>query len=208
LDQAGTSWKEYLYTKAYDICSYVRRCLDHDVSKVVDNRQILADAAAGQLPNVSFVLPGAKGNDNSQHNGKSMAVGDDWIGQVVGALQQGPEWLSTVVFITYDDCGCFYDHTPPPAGLGIRLPMVIVSPYARPGFTDSTATPYAGMLTFVEHLFGLAPLSSTDANAYDYANSFDFSQTPLAPVRMVREHVSPEEQRALDAQPTTEFDPT
>ena len=49
----------------------------------------------------------------------------------------GPEWNSTAIFITYDDCGCFYDEVSPPAGLGIRVPMVIVSPYARPGFTDS-----------------------------------------------------------------------
>src|SRR5439155_1658622 len=90
--------------------------------------QVIDDATNGTLPTVSIVTPT---NSKSQHNFYSMKMGDNWIGQVVQAIENGPQWSSTAIFITYDDCGCFYDHVAPPAGLGIRVPMVIVSPYAK-----------------------------------------------------------------------------
>jgi phospholipase C len=102
----------------------------------------------------------------------------------------GPDWSSTAIYITWDDCGCFYDHFPPPAGNGIRVPMVIVSPYARPGYTDSNVASFASIQAFVEHIFGLAPMSTQDAIAYDYMDSFDFRQQPLSPIAL-RQHPLP-----------------
>src|SRR4051794_9783709 len=89
------------------------------------------------------------------------------------------------IFITYDDCGCFYDHVRPPKGLGIRNPMVIVSPWAKHRGTDSNVAvqPYS-MLAFTVHTFGLKRLTPFVTRAYDYADSFDFSQQPLGGVRM------------------------
>jgi phospholipase C len=96
---------------------------------------VVDDGAAGKLSNFSIVVPTGA---NSQHNKDSMTVGDNWIGSIVAAIQSGPDWPSTTIFITYDDCGCFYDHVPPPQpDWGIRVPMVIVSPYAERGGTDS-----------------------------------------------------------------------
>jgi phospholipase C len=118
-----------------------------------------------------------------------MTVGDNWIGQMVSALMNGPQWGSTAIFITYDDCGCFYDHVPPPPGLGIRVPMVIVSPFAKAGFTDSGVASFSSMLAYVEHTFGLAPLTSRDAGAYDYAQSFDYTQAPVSPVPLGQQPV-------------------
>jgi phospholipase C len=120
-----------------------------------------------------------------------MAAGDNWIGHVVSAIEHGPDWQSTAVFITYDDCGCFYDHVAPPPGLGIRTPMVIVSPWARAGTVDSTQASIASMLAFTEHNFGLPALNENDGTAYDYENSFNFSQAPLAPVPMTHSPLSP-----------------
>ena len=111
-----------------------------------------------------------------------MAQGDNWIGDVVSAIAGGPNWSSTAIFITYDDCGCFYDHVPPPvSGWGIRLPMVIVSPYAKAGYTDHSNASLVSMTAYAEHTFGLAPMTTADTNAYWYQNSFDYSQTPLPP---------------------------
>ena len=111
-----------------------------------------------------------------------MALGDNWIGSVVSAIENGPDWNSTAIFITYDDCGCFYDHVAPPVnGWGIREPMVIVSPYAKPGYTDTTHTTFSGILAYTEHIFGLSPLGENDAQAYDFHNAFNYSQAPLAP---------------------------
>jgi len=124
-----------------------------------------------------------------------MITGDNWLADQVNAVMDGPDWSLTAIFLVYDDCGCFYDHVPPPAGLGIRVPMVIISPYAKPGFTDSRVATYASVLAFVEHDFGLAPLAVDDQLAYDYAGSFDFTQRPLPPMHLQKHPVPPWIQR-------------
>jgi phospholipase C len=114
-----------------------------------------------------------------------MVRGDNYIGNLVSAVERSPAYASTAIFITYDDCGCFYDHVTPPAGLGLRDPMVIISPWVKSGYTDSTVAvqPYS-MLAFVQHTFGLKPLTMKVNRAYDYAHAFDFQQHPIAPVSM------------------------
>ena len=104
--------------------------------------------AAGRLPAFSVLTPGD--DTDSEHNGFSMATGDNWLGHQVTAVMNGADWGSTAIFIVWDDCGCFYDQAPPgtnPDGTpqGPRVPLVIVSPYARAGFTDSTVAsqPYS-----------------------------------------------------------------
>jgi hypothetical protein len=86
--------------------------------------------------------------------------------------------------------------------------MVIVSPYAIPGHTDSTQASYASMISFVEHNFGLPSLWITDKNAYDYSGSFNYAQKPLAPIQL-REHPVPAwEQRWIAAHPSDPNDGT
>jgi len=216
MDAAGVSWTLYTSPRTspvrawtWAICPVFADCIYTDqANDLADPTQVITDGKNGTLPNVSVVLPEGPTGGTSQHNGSSMASGDNWIGQVVSAIQSGPDWASTAVFITYDDCGCFYDHVPPPSGLGIRNPVVIVSPYAKPAFTDSTVATTSSMLAFVEHTFGVSPLSSADANAYDYANAFDFSQTPLTGVHLTQTPISPAEQAYLAAHPADPDDPT
>ena len=137
-----------------------------------------------------------------------MLQGDNWIAEEVQASMAGPEWGSTALFVTYDDCGCFYDHVPPPAGLGIRIPMVIISPFAKPAFTDSNVASFTSLLAFVEHTFGLAPLTSQDAEAYDYADSFDYTQRPLPPIHLVAHPLPAWEREWLRAHPPDPEDST
>jgi phospholipase C len=217
LDGAGLEWRLYAGggpTKKgtwqagyfWQVCSMFAECqLGPQRENWADMKQVLSDAAAGSLPAVSLVTPTLM---VSQHNRTSMLKGDNWIGRVVSSLETGPEWSSTAIFITYDDCGCFYDHVPPHGSLGIRVPMVIVSPYARPGFTDSHVASFDSMLAYIEHLFGLAPLASGDAAAYDYRDAFDYARTPLPPVSMVMSHVPQAEMRFLGSHPPDENDPT
>ena len=195
LTAAGLSWRLYTSSggsspiRAYtwSICPVFAGCLyTAQSTNMVPPTQIVSDATAGTLPSFSVLLPEGATGSTSQHNGTSMLAGDNWIGQVVSSIMNGPDWASTAVFITYDDCGCFYDHVAPPAGLGIRNPVVIVSPYARPAYTDSTVATTASLLAFTEHTFGLSPLGAADGSAYDYSNAFDFTQTPLAPVRLTQ----------------------
>ena len=204
LDAVGLSWKIYGGVGGpgdgwgWTICPTFYECLGSSQrNNLVDASSVVTDAAAGNLPNFSIVTPT---ESKSQHNTVSMAVGDNWIGQVVSAVENGPNWSSTAIFITYDDCGCFYDHVPPPqAGWGIRVPMVIVSPYVKAGSTDSTPATYSSMLAYTEHVFDLAPLGSADQNAYDYSDSFDYSQTPLAAATMVHTYVSAAERAYIAA---------
>src|SRR6266516_1100186 len=207
LDAAGLSWK--LYAKAtniWGICPTFFECWGSSQrQKMVSVGSILTDAA-GTLPAFSIVLPTGPTGKTSQHIGSSMKLGDNWIGQMVSAIEHGPNWSSTAIFLAYDDCGCFYDHIAPPAGLGIRVPMVIASPFAKPGFTDSGTASFASLLAFTEHLFGLAPLTTTDASAYDYANSFNFTQAPLGPVPMTQTPLSTASQHWLATHPTSDND--
>lgn len=202
LDEAGLPWRIYTPTRTdaalskypmrgwasaaygWAVCPTFAECaFGGQAGNVRPSSQVLADAADGRLPSLSLVQPPPQ---LSQHNDFSMRRGDNWIGRVVKAIQSGPSWASTAIFITYDDCGCFYDHVPPPPRLGVRVPMVIVSPYARRGRTDSNVASFASMLSFTERVFGLRSLGAADEGAYDYFGSFDFGSPPvLARTRLV-----------------------
>lgn len=181
LTSAGLSWRIYASPAGqsgygWAICPSFADCLDSSqVNQDVPNTQFATDAAAGKLPAFSILTPTAA---NSEHNTRSMTVGDNWVGAQVAAVMKGSDWASSAVFLVWDDCGCFYDHIPPPAGEGIRVPVVIVSPYALSAADDPTPATLDSLLAFTEHVFGLHPLNSTDAGAYDYANSFVVALSP------------------------------
>ena len=214
LDSSGRTWKLYaptLVDKAQGygraICPTFYECLGSSQAKnFVRWNTFIPDAEAGKLPNFSIVVPTEV---NSQHNWDSLMVGDNWIASLVNAVMSNPtEWQSTAIFITYDDCGCFYDHVVPPKGMGIRLPMVIVSPYAKPHFVDSNDASFASILAFTEHLYGLKALNKVDGNAYDYFNSFDFSQRPLPPIPLPQHRVPPSSIRHMKLHPPDPNDAT
>jgi phospholipase C len=170
--------------------------------------QVLKDAKEGKLPNFAILTPSAGKNgtvtgSTSQHNGTSMLIGDNWINQEVSAIQKGPDGASTTIFIYYDDCGCFYDHVSPPAGMGPRLPLVIVSPYAKKGFTDHHLATNSSILAYAENVLGVAPVSEQDAGAYDFEEAFDYSQTPTPPFALHRA-VVPRTSRHLPEPPPDE----
>lgn len=194
MDAAGVSWRIYGSSdptlkhdrNAYrwSVCPAFAECLySSQKNNMMETDQILTDVANGTLPNFSFIVPSGPEGQTAQHNSNSMIIGDNWIGKVVSAIQNGPDWASTTIFITYDDCGCFYDHVPPPPGLGIRLPLVIVSPYARAAFTDHGVATDSSILGYAEHVLGFAPLQTTsrDGTAYAFRKSFNYNQVPTRP---------------------------
>ena len=182
--------------------------------------------AAHTLPAVSFLIPGA---EVSTHQPSSVSAGDNWVGQMVNAVMNGPSWSSTAIFITFDDCGCFYDdvnslqYSP---DWGPRVPMLIVSPYAKPGYTDTTPATSASMLAFIERNFALDPLhpcateDSWDPNCtddvqdyngqptYDYSDAFDFGQAPNRRVPLITTGMPPREKAWLAAHPNAGNAPT
>jgi phospholipase C len=218
LDAAGLTWKLYGASKSqngyiWSICPTFAECLDTgQAANLVPDAQFTADASAGTLPSFSVVTPGGPDYTSSCHNGFSITACDNWVGQLVSAVQHSPDWSSTAVFITWDDCGCFYDQVRPgtdPDGStrGPRVPLIIVSPYARPGYTDTTATTFAGILAYTEHTFGLQSLGPNDAAAYAFGGAFNYAQAPRKPVRLVRRPL-PASAKHIKLTPALENDPT
>ncbi len=121
LDDEGQSWRIYAGGRkvtgsgyVWASCPTLADCIyGPQVNDLVPSTQVLADAVAGALPAFGIVQPSQW---SSQHNGYSMAAGDNWVASVVSAIEGGPQWPTTAIFITEDDCGCFYDHVPPPPG--------------------------------------------------------------------------------------------
>jgi phospholipase C len=199
LDAAGLPWKIYGATtgeQAYgewDICPTFAGCLDTSQdANLVDDSQFASDAASGNLPAFSVVTPGGTEFVDSCHNAESITACDNWVGQLMGDVESSPDWPTTAVFITWDDFGGFYDQVYPgtnasPDGTqeGPRVPMIIVSPFAKPGFTDTTPATFASILAYTEHTFGLSPLGPNDAYAYDFSNAFDYTQVPVKQITMV-----------------------
>ena len=193
---AGRSWVSYAATAGHQgyvwsVCAPLASCLyTGESSNVRPDSQVIKDAQDGTLPDFSIITPGGQDVAKSWHNGFSTTAGDNWLGQIASAIMNGPEWHSTVLFVTWDDCGCFYDQVAPPHAPngrqeGPRLPLLIISPFARHAYTDTVPTSYAGVLAYVERTFGVAPLNINDARAYPFSKAFDYSQAPLAPVHMV-----------------------
>ena len=113
-----------------------------------------AAAADGDLPNVSWVTPDWA---DSNHPGSHVAVGQAWVTKLVNAVMQGPDWNRTAIFLAWDDWGGFYDHVEPPVvdaqGYGLRVPALVISPYAKRGYVDHQILSFDAYLKFIEDDF-------------------------------------------------------
>lgn len=190
LSTAGISWKYYAPVKgqpgyvwsAYDAIKHIRETSQW-TQHVVPLGQFAIDAKAGNLPAVSWLIPTG---GVSEHPPFSACLGENWTVEKVNAVMEGPNWDSSAIFITWDDFGGFYDHVPPPVadqfGFGPRVPLLIVSPFAKPGFISHTTYEFSSFLKFAELRFGLPPLQVRDTIAKSTTDSFDFSQKPLPPL--------------------------
>jgi phospholipase C len=120
----------------------------------------------------------------SEHPTASTCVGENWTVDLLNQLGASPLWDSSVVFITWDDFGGFYDHVAPPQldgyGLGPRVPLLVVSPYARAGHVDHVQGEFASVLRFIEDVHGLPRLTDRDGNTTNLFQDFDFKQAPRA----------------------------
>ncbi len=163
----------------------------------LNQTQYFVDAAAGTLPQVTWLLPEYA---DAEHPTSSIAKGQAYVTGLVNAAMSGPDWDSTAIFITYDDIGGFYDHEPPPfafdtLGLGIRVPAMIISPYAKKGYIDHQICSTDCYLKFIEDVFLNGERMSQagrpdprpdyrDAQpGYgDLANDFNFDKPPRGPL--------------------------
>ena len=190
LTRAGIPWGYYAATQhqngyiwsAYTAVRHIRNdpavWQEHifPVDSVVDH------AKDGLLPPVTWVTPRF---ELSEHPEYSFCNGENWTTRVVNAIMTGPDWESTAIFITWDDYGGFYDHVPPPQvddfGFGIRVPLLVISPYAKQGFVTSELGEFSSVLRFMEDNWGLGQLTHRDADATPLLSAFDFTQEPRPP---------------------------
>ena len=189
LDAKHYSWRYYAppsgtggyIWSTFDAIKHIR--YGPDWKFVVPTEQFMTDAANGTLPTVSWIVTPAQ---YSEHPPASVCVGENWTVQMLNALMQGPDWSSTAVFLTWDDFGGFYDHVPPQQidnyGLGFRVPLLVISPYAKKDFIDHTQFEFSSMLRFAEDELSLPTLTSRDKGANDMFDAFDFNQSPRPPL--------------------------
>jgi phospholipase C len=147
-----------------------------------DEEAFRDDCANGALPAVSFVKPSARFDE---HAGiATVAASEQHAAELIETVMASPAWDRAAIIVTYDDFGGWYDHVPPPPGdqwgPGGRVPALIISPYAKRGFIDSTFYDTTSILKFIEWRFGLASLTDRDKNANNLLNAFDFGSTPAS----------------------------
>ena len=152
-------------------------------SRLTNATQFVTDAQNGTLPQVSWVIPN---NVLSEHPPANIGTGMNYVTGLVNAVMNSPVWNSTAIFIAWDDWGGFYDHVDPPKvdqyGLGIRVPGLIISPYARQGYVDHKTYSFESWLRIIEERFGVTPMTRRDNTANDMIDAFDFTEEPRPPV--------------------------
>jgi phospholipase C len=203
LQAAGVSWK--FYVQNYDPTITFRnrqpasdkaaqlvwapllnfaRFLDDPAlnSRIVDLNQYYTDLADGTLPAVAFMVPSGA----SEHPPGDVALGQVFATSMITSLMRTSAWNSSMFMVTWDDWGGWYDHVPPPQvdanGYGFRVPAIIVSPYSKQGWVDSTTYDFTSVLRFIEDNWNLEPLTGRDATANSLASALDFAQQARSPI--------------------------
>jgi len=189
LTAAGVSWKSYapanLAYNAYNAINHIFNNSQVWNATWAPDTQFLTDVKNGTLPEVSWLVT-LGGNE---HPPVSTCTGQNWSVQQINAIMQSTKYWTTeptAIVMTWDDFGGFYDHVPPPKedmyGLGPRVPLLIISPYAIPGHVSHTRYEASSVLKFIEERFGVPSLGGRDLIANDISDSFNFSQPPNPPL--------------------------
>jgi phospholipase C len=143
-------------------------------------KRVLSDIASGQLAPVTWVIPDGRSSD---HAAQTDGTGPSWVAAVVNAIGNSPFWSNTAIFITWDDWGGWYDHVPPTIvnsyEYGFRVPLIVVSPYAKRAYVSHVTHDFGSILKFIEQTFGLPSLGNADAPADNLQDCFDFHQAAL-----------------------------
>jgi phospholipase C len=189
LDKSGLTWRSYTSAvdspdgggfNAYSAVSHIYYGQDFTNDVISPQSQFLTDVGNGFLANVTWITPT---NSESDHPGQKAKGGPAWVASIVNAVGQSKFWDSTVIFVIWDDWGGFYDPVTPPQvdydGLGFRVPLIAISPYAKQGYVSHTQYESSSVLRYIEDNFGLAPMEASDTRAADPASDFfNYGQKP------------------------------
>jgi phospholipase C len=152
--------------------------------------EVLKDARRADLANITWIAPSAQNSDHpfpKENLPRDISVqgqyGPEWVASVVNAIGRSPMWGSTVIFLLWDDWGGWYDHVAPPQldrmGLGPRVPFIVISPWAKRHYVSHVQYEFGSLIKFVETVFGLDSLHTTDQRAGTLRDCFDFSLSPV-----------------------------
>jgi phospholipase C len=189
LDSAGISWAYYTSSledgsgnlwNAYQAIKHIRYGPDWNDDVISPQTRFFQDVKSGMLPAVSWVMPTCP---NSDHADCGATHGPHWVASLVNAIGRSKYWQSTAIFIMWDEYGGWYDHVAPPFadydGLGSRVPLMVVSAYAKKSYVSHVQYEHGSILKFVEDQFGLPRLAAADTRANSPAGDcFDFSRPP------------------------------
>ena len=215
LEEQGVSWKFYVQNydplityRTLDTISGNRasqviwvpllnmdRFLDDPklASHIVDLNQYFVDLENGTLPEVAYIAPSGA----SEHPPGSIRSGQKFVKSLLQALMRSSSWNSSAFLLLYDDWGGWYDHVKPPQvdenGYGMRVPALLISPYARQGHINSTVLDFTSVMKFIEENWNIEPLAERDAKAKSFMSAFDFSMSPREPVFIPFERVVKEQ---------------
>mgnify|MGYP006271483173 FL=1 len=191
LNRAGILWAHYSASETqrgyiWSAFSALRRYREDPTAwarymRPVD--RVIQDIHDGYLPAVSWITPRF---ELSEHPEYSFCAGENWSTEVIDAIMKSPYWKDTAIFLTWDDYGGFYDHVPPPQvdgfGFGFRVPLIVISPYARQGVVTHELGEFSSVLRFMEDNYRLDRyLTDRDRNATPLLSAFDFTQEPRKP---------------------------
>ncbi|MFZ0279472.1 MAG: alkaline phosphatase family protein [Candidatus Sulfotelmatobacter sp.] len=151
---------------------------------------VLTDIANGNLQTISWVIPSGPESDHALENDAS---GPSYVASIVNAIGNSPYWSNTAIFLAWDDWGGWYDHVAPTVlggpncaqwgcgyVYGFRVPMIVISPYAKPGYISHVTHDFGSILKFIETNFSLPSLGYADTPADNLSDCFNYTQTPTA----------------------------
>lgn len=197
LDAAHVSWRYYVQPlsafsgQIWNPFEAIKRVRYSSAWKnvVTPDMKALSAPSRGDLPSVTWIIPDLKWAD---YPVITKDWGPSWVGDLVNGIGKSQYWNSTAVVVLWDDWGGWYDNVSPPqedyVGLAIRVPCIIISPYARKGYVSHTQYEYGSILKFIEETFNLPSLHATDDRANSIIDSLDFTQAPRSFVPIATKH--------------------
>ncbi|HVB60043.1 MAG TPA: alkaline phosphatase family protein [Ktedonobacteraceae bacterium] len=193
LNASNITWRFYSTSSMWNAPLLVKN-LSKSPYDIRNSNQFVSDVKAGKMATVSWIIPPV--GEISQHPPDSLQPGNNFITQQVNAVMSSNYWNSTAIFLTWDEFGGFYDHVKPPQidgdGLGFRVPLLVISPYAKAGYISHVQGEFSSFDKFIEKDFNLPSLGQRDAlkQTSDLMDYFNFSQRPAPPLILKLENAS------------------
>lgn len=182
LSNYGISWGIYVGDRAngtFDYSSYLSGWENH-LDHLHSWEDFISQTNSGGLPSVTYLFTQDFG-DYDQHPPNNVERGEIWLAYIVNEIEKSPVWNSSIIFITYDEFGGFYDHVPPPkldgVQLGMRIPLIVISPYAKEDYISHTVMTHTSILAFIDYNWNIPALNSFVANSCIPIDMLNFNRT-------------------------------